>query len=796
MRRELIVLCAVVVVTWLPCGPALAEWSHDASENTPVSTAAYSQSDPEVVTDGAGGAIFVWVDTRNGFYDLFAQRIDAYGDVLWTHDGVVVCDATDHQYYPVAVADGEGGIIVAWADKRGGAWDTYAQRLDSSGATLWTLDGVAVCDTTDNQYVTSMVADGAGGAFIVWEDNRSGSGDMYTDIYGQHVDGYGSPLWTHNGYAVRDWWPEQNQPVVAADGAGGAIFVWRETNGGTGDIYGQRVTDAGVAAWGFFALAICSEDLGEQQDPSIVSDGFGGAIVVWSDYRNGNADIYGQRIDSAANVLWTVDGTPLCDEGSSQYDVQSVSDGDGGVFLVWTDSRNGLPDVFAQRVDVYGNTLWSSDGVSVCGAPGHQMSPAIAVDGAGGVVIGWGDWRYGEGDIYAQRLDGSGDILWTSDGVEVSGALYVQEECALTSDGAGGLIAAWSDERVPDGDVYAQRVERNGYLGYPCAGITSVVDHPDDQGGQVIVSWAPSYLDEWPVAVIDYYTLWRRLGGTASRGSESAPAPWLLDRADIEALERYGWIYVDQVDAMLFPEYGYIAPTFGDSTESGTVVTDYMVLAHDTYINDYWTSESVSGYSIDNLAPGAPTALAAAPEQTDVELTWSPSGHDDEDLDFYNVYRGSVSGFTPGAGAFIGTAVDTFYTDFEPGGGTWYYLVTAEDIHANEGDASNEASAETWTGVAELPTSYALRGCHPNPFNPMTSIAYDVPEPGGRVTLEIFDVRGRLVRTLVTGADGPGRKESVWRGVDDSGAPVSSGIYFCRMTAPGFEETLKLTLLK
>jgi hypothetical protein len=795
MKRELLVFSAVVVLMWLPCSLALAEWSHDASVNTPVCTAPNMQIDIQAVTDGAGGAIFVWVDLRNGSCDLYAQRVDTSGNILWTHDGVVVCDASDEQYEPVSVADGEGGIIVAWTDDRGDDSDIYAQRLDSSGAPLWTLNGVVVCDTTGYQYVASILADGAGGAFIVWEDIRTGSGTVHTDIYVQHVDGSGASLWTYNGVAACDQGSRQYDPVIATDGVGGVFIAWCDTYWDMGDIFGQRVTESGTATWGSVGAMICG-DASDQYEPSIVPDGFGGAIVVWRDFRNGNGDIYGQRVDSSPNGLWVVDGTPLCDEANTQYDIQSVPDGGGGVFLAWNDARTGLSGVFAQRVDIFGSTLWSPDGVSVCGAAGDQLCPVITADGAGGIVMCWEDRRYGAGDIYAQRLDGSGDVLWTSDGVVVSGAVYPQTGCAVTGDGAGGLIATWGDERALEWDIYAQRVERNGYLGYPCAEITSVVDHPDDQGGQVIVSWAPSYLDEWPVAVIDYYTLWRRLGGAASRMPESAPAPWLLDSADIEALERYGWVYVNQVDALLLPEYGYIAPTFGDSTESGTVVTDYMVLAHNTYINDYWTSGSVSGYSIDNVAPGAPIALAAAPEQTDVELTWSRSGLDDDDLDFYNIYRSDVSGFTPGTGTFVGTAFDTLYADIEPGGGTWYYLVTAEDVHGNEGDASNEASAETWTGVEELPTSFALRGCHPNPFNPVTVIAFDVPESGGKVTLEIFDVRGRLVRALVTGADGPGRKESVWRGVDESGAPVSSGIYFCRMTAGDYEETLKLTLLK
>jgi len=786
-------LALIVLVVCLCCTQAAATWSHDPTENNPVCTAENSQFEPTAAGDAAGGAIIVWADYRGSEYNIYAQRIDAYGDVLWTPDGAVVCGATDTQMDPIVVADGEGGAIVAWRDYRGTTSGIFAQRIDASGNMLWTSDGVAVCDTTGEVYSPAIISDGAGGAMLVWEVH---AGVNY-GIYAQRVDASGTPLWTPHGVAIIDQPTWSETPAIAPDGGGGAIIVWSESRFISADIFAQRLDASGAEMWGPGGKIICDEGFAiGQDDPGIVTDGTGGAIIVWADYRNGDLDIFGQRVDRWGSDQWTSNGVPLCDEATNQNDCRVVTDGQRGILLVWTDARASSEDVYAQSVDCYGDRLWAADGVTVCTASGIQAYAEVVADGAGGVVVAWQDQRLGDGDIYAQRLDSSGSAVWATDGVEISGAFSVQGEVCLADDGAGGAVIAWQDARTPFEDIYAQRVERNGYLGYPCAEITSVVDHPDDQGGQVIVSWAPSYLDEWPVTVLDYYTLWRRLGGTASRGSEIAPAPWLLDSADIEALKRYGWVYVDQVDAMLLPEYGYIAPTFGDSTESGTVVTDYMVLAHNTYINEYWTSESVSGYSIDNVAPGAPIALAAAPEQTDVELTWSPSGLDDEDLDFYNIYRSDVSGFTPGPGTFVGTAFDTLYADIEPGGGTWYYLVTAEDIHANEGAASNEASAETWTGVVELPASFALRGCHPNPFNPVTVIAYDVPESGGKVTLEIFDVRGRLVRTLVSCLEGPGRKQSVWRGEDGTGAPVSSGIYFCRMTAEGFAETAKLTLLK
>jgi hypothetical protein len=89
----------------------------------------------------------------------------------------------------------------------------------------------------------------------------------------------------------------------------------------------------------------------------------------------------------------------------------------------------------------------------------------------------------------------------------------------------------------------------------------------------------------------------------------------------------------------------------------------------------------------------------------------------------------------------------------------------------------------------------ALHPNHPNPFNPSTAIVYDIAQ-SGRVSLRIYDVRGRLVRTLVDEFKSVGRHEAVWHGRNDSGESVSSGVYFVTMQAGVFSAVNKAVLLK
>ena len=84
----------------------------------------------------------------------------------------------------------------------------------------------------------------------------------------------------------------------------------------------------------------------------------------------------------------------------------------------------------------------------------------------------------------------------------------------------------------------------------------------------------------------------------------------------------------------------------------------------------------------------------------------------------------------------------------------------------------------------------------PNPFSPETEIAYAMPSGGGHVRIEIFDVNGRLVRTLVDGFRPEGERSVTWDGLSESGEQMAAGVYFYRMTAPGVESSRKMILLK
>ncbi|MDX2474272.1 MAG: FlgD immunoglobulin-like domain containing protein [Candidatus Krumholzibacteria bacterium] len=91
---------------------------------------------------------------------------------------------------------------------------------------------------------------------------------------------------------------------------------------------------------------------------------------------------------------------------------------------------------------------------------------------------------------------------------------------------------------------------------------------------------------------------------------------------------------------------------------------------------------------------------------------------------------------------------------------------------------------------------FGLQQNVPNPFNPVTEIAFAVPDGGSNVSLRIYDVTGKLVRTLVDGYETAGPQSVSWFGKNDRGEPVASGTYFYQLSAPSFFEKKKMLLLK
>ena len=596
MKHWMCFVMSLLAISAVAAGGAKAAWIKDGVAVAPPP--GYLQLYPSIAPDGSGGAIIAWEDSRNGYNDIYAQRFDGYGTPLWQAGGVAVCAQTYDQMRALVVSDGAGGAIVAWMDQRTGGTHIYAQRLDAGGNALWTAGGVPVYTNDYWPSYINIISDGHNGAIFAWNDNRTG----VDKVYAQRLASNGSTLWTANGVALSSSTGIQYTPAIASDGSYGALIVWSDSRSGNYDIYVNRVKPNGTVVWSQ-GTPLCSAT-NYQGNPDAASDGLGGVIAAWEDYRSGsNYDIYAARFDSSG--AYGFNDIAVCTSANTQEHIDVAADGVGGAVLTWEDQRNtiGYPDIYAQRLTKTGSIVWTTGGVAVCTAPGYQSYPVLVDDGAGGGVVSWTDTRNGNGDIYAQRINGSGAALWTSQGVEVCTFSGDQSIVRIVSDERSGAIMTWIDQRANPQNVYAQRIERSGYWGYPCPAITDVSDVPADQGGKAIVTWDPSRLDAFPTEVVTHYTIWRSLSAPAAARLLSAGAqsvdPATIERGFAGKAYRffemngslYGWELIGNMDSHYLSSYSFTAPTLSDSIEGHPGTEYFFVSAHTSNRYYFWDSK-------------------------------------------------------------------------------------------------------------------------------------------------------------------------------------------------------------
>ncbi len=414
----------------------------------------------KAVSDGNGGYLITYEDDPAGDIDIYAQWIDATGTKRWGSSGIVVCSEGLNQIYPAIAPDGSGGAYIAWEDEYSG--NIYAQRINSSGSLLWS-PRMTVCSAAEEQSLVEMVPDNSGGAILVWKDMRNGD----ADIYAQRITSSGTSVWDLDGVPITTAPNSQSAYVILGDGSNGVFVAWHDSRNGftDHDIYAQRLTSAGNRAWTSNGIVIANA-AENQRYPAVNLSGTN-LVITWEDYRYGNGDIYVQAVDFTGNVLWTTNGVPLCQASNNQTNAQIVPDNSGGAIVTWTDNRSQY-DIYAQRVNGSGTVLWTTDGIPVNTSTNYQYVPRMVKDGAGGAFIVWTDDRTSADiNIYGQHIDASGTLLWANDGLAVAALDSVQENPTLLSDQSGGAIAIWEDSRDIEKSIFGQLLNDNLSLSHP-----------------------------------------------------------------------------------------------------------------------------------------------------------------------------------------------------------------------------------------------------------------------------------------------------------------------------------------
>lgn len=469
MKNLYKILSGALVISSLS---ATAQWSTDSKVNNVVCATTGFQVAPVISSDEAGNYIMLWRDRRdNANYALYAQKFNAAGVAQWTANGIKVCSKDLSAYSFITVCpDGKGGVLAAWIDGRGTDDNVYAQRIDASGNMLWTADGVAVCAAVKEQSEPQIAPDGKGGAIISWTDQRIKGLNKDEDIFAQRINAAGAAVWTADGIVLDASNNQQNTSKIISDNEGGAIVVFEDD----GNISAQRVDSTGAFVWAS-KLDVCSKS-NTQWHIKLERDNAGNTFIMWDDDRvaGGKGDVYVQKINNAGAEAWDADGAAVVISQTIELGFSLTPDNQGGAIIVYTGN-------YAQKLKADGTTAWTP--VQFAAGANQAVDHKSCSDENGGIIVVWASFNPdGNRDVWAQKISTggtAGSIFAVADNTNGVSYTHSQDKPQLVPNGNGNAVVVWQDSRNDAADVYAGQIHFSGVgIGEQELGSFSVFPNP------------------------------------------------------------------------------------------------------------------------------------------------------------------------------------------------------------------------------------------------------------------------------------------------------------------------------
>lgn len=396
----IITICGFCAIT---LSQASSRERTDFKVNTDGGTA--EQNAPRVAVASDGSFVITWVDWREGTSDVYVQKFDTAGLPVGANQKINDESPASYQFEPSITMDRNNAVSLIWKDYRNNEYpsgaDVFLQSFTSSFNKSGANHNLSV-ETPDSSHESPDIAFGQWGtAMVTWADYR----DLNWDIYGQIVMPNGTLV--GGNFRINDdqGVMSQSAPRVAASRSGWYVVVWTDQRFSNYDIYAQRFDSTGQKLGGNIKI---NTDNGtfRQAFADVATDGAGHFTVVWVDWRNGtyptNPDIYLSKLDT--NMVSLTGNIRLNTDVSTRAQREPAISADrlGNIAIVWSDSTASSEEsweISGQMIDVDGETQEANFHANTF-SDSAQLRPDVALDGRYRYVT-WVDKRNGNFDIYA-----------------------------------------------------------------------------------------------------------------------------------------------------------------------------------------------------------------------------------------------------------------------------------------------------------------------------------------------------------------------------------------------------------
>ncbi|HLN54138.1 MAG TPA: T9SS type A sorting domain-containing protein [Lentimicrobium sp.] len=332
-----------------------------------------------------------------------------------------ISDLSGEQVLPKIGLCSDGNIYIAFMSNVTGSYNVRLQKLDSQGNELWDHNGILISDHPTDSWISDwdMAVDINDHAVLTFSDVRAGGN---WDVFAYRISPDGAFTWGDDGIALSDNSAFNVAPKVTCTNAGNAVFAWMSED----VIVMQKITPAGVKLWGDAGITLSS--INSLKWPQLMPAGTDDIIMKYFDDAGSpqypTRHVFAQRYNSSGVGIWS---SPVVISNAGGISAQTqifsfINDGTDGFYIAWHDDRDGnlIASSFVQHVNSSGQLVWPSNGVEVSLSGGYNhFYPYLALpQGSTDVYVFWNEMSGDQNQqgISGQKLSSTGARQWGNQG--------------------------------------------------------------------------------------------------------------------------------------------------------------------------------------------------------------------------------------------------------------------------------------------------------------------------------------------------------------------------------------------
>ncbi|RKX83379.1 MAG: hypothetical protein DRP70_14860 [Spirochaetes bacterium] len=728
-----------------------------------------------MTSDNSGTFYYFWKDYRNSSYNIYMQKLDVDGNILFAEDVLVYNPISDVSRIK-SIYTADDNLAFCWIESEYSNATLNTMKLDTSGNQIWAP--IIVVGNDDTVYDTGLQPDNNGGYWLKWFSYSS-----YEDLFVQHITASGEITLSANGLLICDENGYHTFMAINLTSDNNAFLSWHDSREGSSNLYIQNVDDQGNLLFPVNGQAVYEGSAVYCRDLRILPNN-DNPIFIWVDDNS----YYDQRIfmqSLNADGSLTFDETGIMvipSEWSIFNDFDLSSLNDNYAIISRTHDEDNIQRAKTQSFDDSGNLLWGEEGILVTNSIWEQYNVQLS-SYEGFYYAGWteynGDWFNPEINIYAQKLDENGNLLWGDAGVLISD-MSIENNLQEIA----GRCFIWELNYWPENIIFAKLIDENG----------NTAPGWEEDGTAISNAGFMNYSPEGLQIPQGYLILWKNSFDSqcdiwGQIITEEGNILWQQGGLSLVAQPNDQVFFKFQFDEFLY----LVWQDFRTGTQNEIYAQKF-----DENGNELWQTGGVlvgEGCNPDIEKIGNQLLIVWEKHNEenfediyvqllslDGDIQWNPEGELICDAFWWQKNPQIVK--NESNDVYIGWLDDrVFNEDLE--GGDYMTSVFAQKFHIEPTYTPDE--------ILNVITT-KLHQNYPNPFNPTTTIEFSIQNESN-IDLSIFNIKGQKVKTLAQNDFKKGSYSINWNGDDESNKPASSGVYYYKLNVNDKTEAVKKCLL-